>query len=107
MGGEGHVASLFPDTEALGETQRLVTAFFVPALGRRRMTFTYPLINAARHVLLLVTGGDKAHAVNMLVGDQEPPRGSLPAAGIALGHGELTLVLDEAAAKLAGLRSQH
>ena len=107
MGGEGHIASLFPDTEAQDEMQKLVTAYFVPMLGRNRMTFTYPLINAARHVILLVTGEDKAHAVSLLLGDQQPPRSSLPAAGLSLAHGELTLVLDEAAAKQAGLRAQE
>jgi len=107
MGGDGHIASLFPGTEALGETQKLVTAYFVPVLGRKRMTFTYPLINAARHVILLVTGDDKAQAVRVLLGDPGAARSSLPAAGLCLDHGKLTLVLDAAAAKQAGLRSQE
>ena len=36
---------------------------FVPVLGRNRMTFTLPLINAARNVLFLITGMDKAEAI--------------------------------------------
>ena len=103
MGGDGHVASLFRGTEALAETEKLVTAYFVPVLGRKRMTFTYPLINAARNVILLVTGADKARVVATLLDDKEA-RDCLPAAGVAPTNGILALVLDAAAAKDAGLK---
>lgn len=104
MGGDGHVASLFPDTEALAESDKLVTAYFVPVLGRKRMTFTYPLINAARNVLMLVTGDDKSHAIARLLSDEDESRGRLPAAGVVPTDGQLLLVLDAAAGKLAGLK---
>ena len=102
MGGEGHTASLFPETEILDETDRLVASYFVPVLGRQRMTFTFPLINAARNVLLLVTGADKADAVARLLGDDDEARRQLPAARIAPTDGKVILVLDEAAGKQAG-----
>jgi 6-phosphogluconolactonase len=64
LGDDGHTASLFPGTAALDETIRRVVANFVPKLdashiddnGRRswRLTFTFPLINHARHVCFLV-----------------------------------------------------
>lgn len=60
MGDDGHVASLFPGTEALKETERLVVPNFVPAKGGWRMTFTYPCINRAREVLILVFGQKKS-----------------------------------------------
>ncbi len=60
MGGDGHTASLFPHTAALAETERLVVANVVPQLNTTRLTFTYPLINAARRVLFLVSGAGKA-----------------------------------------------
>jgi 6-phosphogluconolactonase len=54
MGDDGHTASLFPGTEALGETQKWVAANFVPKFGVYRVTLTYPVLNAARHVCFLV-----------------------------------------------------
>jgi 6-phosphogluconolactonase len=103
MGGDGHTASLFPNTEALGEHRRLVYAGFVPVLGRNRMTFTYPLINAARNVMFLVTGSDKAEAVLGVLGDSEDIRRQLPAAAIQPTDGCLIIVLDAAAARLTGI----
>jgi len=107
MGQDGHVASLFPATPALDEQKKLVAAHYVPALGRWRMTFTFPLINAARQILLLVTGNDKAQAVaDILSGD--PARSeSLPASRIAPRDGVLFMVLDAAAARLSGLRPEE
>ena len=104
MGGDGHVASLFPLTEALDERKRLVTAYFVPVLGRQRMTFTYPLINAARNVVFLVTGDDKAEAVQKTLQGGPDIRHQLPAAGVCPTDGVLFLVLDAQAASRTGLR---
>ena len=104
MGGDGHTASLFPGTDALNEQQRLVTACFVPVLGRRRMTFTFPLINAARNVILLVTGSDKAQAVEKLLSGDPAAQQTLPAARLKPA-GKFFIVLDVDAAKLAGLKA--
>jgi len=98
MGGEGHTASLFPGTPALAETRRLVVAQFVPVIGRNRMTFTFPLINAARHVMFFVTGPDKARAVAAALSDDEAARARYPAARVRPA-GELTFVLDAEAAR--------
>jgi 6-phosphogluconolactonase len=100
MGGEGHTASLFPETDVLKEKQRLVVAYFVPVLGRKRMTFTYPLINAARNVVLFVTGRDKAPAVaRLLSGDGAPAAGPpLPVSCVRPTDGRLLIVLDAPAA---------
>ena len=103
MGADGHVASLFPHTTALSEDRTLVVAQFVPVLGRHRMTFTYPLINAAEHVILLVTGDDKGEAVHELLGGGADPH-ELPAAGVRPTDGTLSFVFDAAAARRAGLR---
>jgi len=99
MGGEGHTASLFPDTPALEETNRLVVAQYVPVIGRNRMTFTCPLINAARHVLFLVTGPDKANAVHAVLSNDADLRGRYPASRVAPKEGQLIFVLDAAAAR--------
>ncbi len=103
MGGDGHVASLFPGTEALNEREKLVTVYFVPVLGRNRMTFTLPLINAARNVLLLITGGDKAEAVVGLLGGEPEAAQRLPVAHVAP-EGQFFIILDAAAARRAGLK---
>ena len=61
LGPDSHTASLFPGKPALQETHRLVTA--VPEAGMEpqvpRVTMTYPLLNTAREVVFLVSGGDK------------------------------------------------
>ena len=107
MGADGHTASLFPGTEALGVTDKLVTAYPVPVLGRSRMTFTFPLINAARNVVFLVTGEDKAPAVAALLGSDPQARRNIPSAYVAPKNGKLTLILDHAAAKLTTLEPQQ
>jgi 6-phosphogluconolactonase len=103
MGGDGHTASLFLGSDALHENHKLVTSHFVPVLGRQRMTFTYPLINAARNILLLVTGDDKARAVLGILGDSPEAKAALPAAAILPADGFLYVVLDGGAARLTGL----
>ena len=60
MGPDGHTASLFPGSEALGETTRWVVGNWAPAPATWRMTLTYPVLNAGREVLFVVTGADKA-----------------------------------------------
>jgi 6-phosphogluconolactonase len=99
MGGDGHTASLFPDTPALDEHDRLVVSQFIPVLGRRRLTFTFPLINAARNVLFLVTGMDKAEAVSQVLSDEPDVASQLPAGRVVPADGKLILVLDSQAAR--------
>src|SRR5258706_585341 len=60
MGPDGHTASLFPRTTALAESGRLCVAVEVPQLSTRRLTLTYPAFEAARALLFLVAGADKA-----------------------------------------------
>lgn len=67
MGADGHTASLFPGSPALAETRRWVVANEVATLGATRLTFTLPLLNAARAVLFLVAGADKASRLEQVV----------------------------------------
>lgn len=67
LGDDGHTASLFPGTAALGETERNVVANFVPKFSTHRITYTFPLINAARHVCFLVDGNTKEPVVNAIL----------------------------------------
>src|SRR6266403_3891026 len=60
LGDDGHTASLFPNTAGLEEETRKIIANFVPKLNSWRLTFTFPLINHARHVCFLVNVGKNA-----------------------------------------------
>ena len=73
IGPDGHTASLFPGTAALGVTDRLAVANPVPKLGTTRLTLTVPVLNAAREVRFLVAGAGKAGALaEILEGDADP-----------------------------------
>lgn len=98
MGPDGHTASLFPHTEALHETSRLVAANHVPQINSWRITLTWPVINHARSVFFLI-GGDKAAILNeVLTGPRDLQR--LPSQLIRPASGILTLILDKSAALL-------
>jgi 6-phosphogluconolactonase len=60
MGGDGHTASLFPGTPGLAESRRWVIDNPIESLGVTRLTLTFPVLDAAAHVLFLVAGADKA-----------------------------------------------
>src|SRR5947208_63874 len=74
LGDDGHTASLFPGTAALDEMTRRVVANFVPKFNAWRLTFTFPLINHARHILFLVGASKNPQLVErVLAGDQQYP----------------------------------
>ncbi len=96
IGADGHTASLFPYTPAVDERDRLVAPNFVPKLGVTRLTFTFPLLNAARRVLVVVNGASKAPALReILAGPPDPQR--LPSQLLHPVDGTLTWLVDEAA----------
>ena len=97
MGPEGHTASLFPHQAALHEQQRLVVPVSVPKPPPDRLTFTPPLLNAARNVLFLVTGNDKADALHAVLEDPYNPD-EYPAQIVRPPNGEVTWMVDTAAA---------
>ena len=101
MGPDGHTASLFPHQASLHEQQRLVIHVSnTPKPPPDRLTFTPPILNAAKNVLFLVTGIDKADAVQaVLEGEYQPDEH--PAQIVRPTKGELLWMLDrEAAGKL-------
>lgn len=59
IGEDGHVASLFPGTQALQVKDKLVVANYVPALKTWRMTLTFTCINQARNIVVIATGAKK------------------------------------------------
>jgi 6-phosphogluconolactonase len=72
LGGDGHVASLFPGSAVLEEGERIVREFYSENLKSWRVTLTLPAINQARHVLFLVSGKGKANALKEIVVDESP-----------------------------------
>lgn len=75
MGADGHTASLLPDDPVLGITDADV-ALTGLYQQRRRMTLTYPMINRARRILWVITGGEKAAMFERLLnGDASIPAG--------------------------------
>jgi len=96
LGTDGHTASLFPHSDALGEEERFCVATQAPD-GAPRLTITAPVINSARRVWLIVTGAKKAGMVAEVIEGLRVPM-AVPAQGVSPVHGTLTWLLDEAAA---------
>ena len=94
MGPDGHTASLFPGTDALEASGRGYVATWVDTLGTWRLTATAPLLHAARRLVFLVSGADKAGMLRSILVDEEP----LPAGLVAAGAKDVTWLLDAAAA---------
>ncbi len=97
MGPDGHTASLFPETEALQERSHLVVANWVEKLKTFRITLTVPVINAAREVAFLVSGGDKSPALREVLQGKASPE-KYPSKLVRPGEGKLLWFLDRAAA---------
>lgn len=95
MGPDAHICSLFPGDSALGERERSVTGIETPGMAPlvARITFTLPVVNAARSIVFLVTGDDKADAVARAFSGRRDPM-----APASLVEGEVTVLLDEGAA---------
>lgn len=78
LGADGHTASLVPDDPVLDVTDRRVAMTEGDYQGTRRMTLTYPALDAARRILFLVTGEEKEEALGRLVaGDRSIPAGRI------------------------------
>lgn len=77
LGPDGHTASLVPGDPVLQVSDKPVGTTGVYQ-GRHRMTLTYPVLNAARSILFIVTGSEKIDALNRLMQhDQTIPAGRI------------------------------
>jgi 6-phosphogluconolactonase len=97
MGDDGHTASLFPQTAAIQEQDKIVVANFVPKLQTTRLTFTPPLLNAARLVIFLVGGAGKAQRLKDVLEGPEQPE-DLPSQAVRPVAGEVIWLVDRSAA---------
>jgi 6-phosphogluconolactonase len=97
MGSDGHTASLFPGTPVLGEREHMAAAVWVISLQSSRVTLTYPVLNHARLVFVLVTGVEKAATLQaVLTGSSGPVR--YPIEAVRPVDGQMVWLVDAAAA---------
>jgi 6-phosphogluconolactonase/glucosamine-6-phosphate isomerase/deaminase len=100
LGPDGHTASLVLGDPALDDEDVDVVLSGLYQ-GRRRMTLTYPILNRARRILWVVTGGDKAGMVKLLLdGDTAIPAGRIRRDGALL-------LADETAAGLTAAKNKE
>jgi 6-phosphogluconolactonase len=95
LGTDGHTASLFPGSPALLERERWVTTSAGPPPATQRITLTPPVLEAARALLFLVAGPDKAEPLRRLL---RPSPGEEPIPAAQLRPRGTVLVLADAAA---------
>ncbi|MCF7955669.1 MAG: 6-phosphogluconolactonase [Phycisphaerae bacterium] len=60
MGDDGHIGSLFPNSNAHFDTQDIVTAVYLMSGDFNRITLTHPVICEAKQLFVLVSGEKKA-----------------------------------------------
>jgi 6-phosphogluconolactonase len=94
MGPDGHTASLFPGSGLLRSTAT-VAATAESHLGYRRISLCYRTLNAAREVVVLVTGAEKAAPLAQAL-DGAP--GAVPLRDVRPSEGRMIVVCDRAAA---------
>ena len=93
LGPDGHTASLFPGNPAVAATGVCVAVHDAPKPPPDRITLTVPVLRAARSIVFLATGAEKAQAVLGLVAGPDP---KIPS---SLLTGERTeVIVDRAAA---------
>ena len=101
IGSDGHTASLFPGSPAAEEQARWVMAADVAADPPRRLTLTFPAINAAANIFVIAAGAAKAKAVQCAL-RETPDLQRCPASSIRPTEGRLTWWLDADAAGPVG-----
>ena len=105
LGDDGHTASLFPGMPSLAVQDQFVVSsppgILPPPVDR--VTLTYPVLNAARQIVFLVSGAKKADAVHAILDDSAASE-THPAAGVTPDHGALLWLLDREAAAQTSAR---
>ncbi len=97
LGEDGHTASLFPGISIPEDPPRLVVAVWVEALSSMRATVTYRILDAARRVIFLVAGKEKAAALRRTLAPA-PDDAPTPASRVTPRSGEVIWLLDRDAA---------
>jgi len=95
VGGDGHVASLFPEAPALHDERMVIPVRGAPKPPPTRLSLSMTAINAAREVWVVAAGQEKAAAARMALAGAGPT--AVPAAGVR-GRARTLWLLDTAAA---------
>ncbi|HEY2804928.1 MAG TPA: 6-phosphogluconolactonase [Gemmatimonadales bacterium] len=75
VGPDGHTASIFPGSSAMSEMhQRVVPVTNSPKPPQRRLTITPPVIEAARAIVVIATGAEKARVIARALDGPDKPR---------------------------------
>lgn len=93
MGPDGHIASLFPGHESKASGEIVVAESNSPKPPAERLSFSYEVLNSSSKIVFVVSGLDKAEAINAVHTNEEC---NLPAAQIQA-VGETIWFIDEAA----------
>ena len=97
LGDDGHTASLFPGTNSLFESEKLITVS--EGKGMPRITFTSKLLCAAVNVIFLVSGASKQIPLKRLIDNNESVERT-PAKLVQPTNGNVYILADELAANL-------
>lgn len=71
MGADGHIASLFPGSTLLAERTQLAAATYAEGTQTWRVSVTYPVLEAAREVAILVIGTEKTRILKRAMNDDD------------------------------------
>ena len=99
MGNDGHIGSLFPNTYSLFETEHLVSVVYVMDDKLNRITLTHPVMQAAKHLMVLISGPEKAKIVREVFED-EPDEIKYPVHTLWPILDKVTWLMDNDAARL-------
>jgi 6-phosphogluconolactonase len=97
LGEDGHTASLFPGSPALGEGRRLIAVTQSSKDPPTRLTMTLSAINQANVILFLVAGAGKAGVVRAILDPKTEAERQLPAALVGPEEGRLIWLFDQGA----------
>jgi 6-phosphogluconolactonase len=96
MGDDGHTLSLFPGTPVIHEEKLWVSSFFLKTQDMHRITLTKNIVNHADHIVFMISGNEKASALQAVLEGEKNPN-QYPSQVIIPTQGELHFFIDEAA----------
>lgn len=98
MGAEGHTGSLFPNSYAAFDTEDLACVVYVLGEDLNRITLTHPVLCAASHLAILVSGREKAEILKEVL-TSEPDEVRYPIHALWPILDKVTWLVDKEAAK--------
>ena len=67
VGEDGHIASLFPESDAINDSDNIYVSNEVNVLSKWRVTATFKLLQEVKNVYLLVTGSNKKEVLQTIM----------------------------------------